>query len=210
MAGDLAAARLNGTKVDPASFLGDVDGEFGEQRAPDTPSGDRGRTPESGARYAQLRRVDPSGEKEGRVERQLDPGCGKNLIRHAVDTEFQVVRGQREVGQYPEMARPQAQALFGQLRGEAFGQELGQLRRAVEVGDPAERQLDGEQQKQARVRQPAQEFAEGGTGRLRFHLPVSASRGIRISASPASRMKSSSSASSFISTARVLKGAEQR
>jgi hypothetical protein len=55
----------------------------------------------------------------------------------------------------------QAQALFRQLRGDPLGHEIGQLRRAVEPRDPGQGQQHQQQQEQARVRQPAQEPAEG-------------------------------------------------
>ena len=87
MAGDLSTTCLDGAKVDPAAFLGDIDGEFGEQSPPDSTAGNRGWTPESGARDAQLRRVNPAGEEEGWVECKFDPRCGKNIVRHSVNAE---------------------------------------------------------------------------------------------------------------------------
>ena len=136
MAGDLARACLEGAQVDPAPFLGDVEGEGVDQRTPHSPARGGSRTPQAGAGDAYLRRIDLPGEKPRGVEGDLDAHRGEHIAGQAVDAEREVIGREREVREHPEPAGLEAHALLGELRGDPLRQEIGHPCRLVEVGDP--------------------------------------------------------------------------
>jgi hypothetical protein len=160
VAGDLARADLRGAQADPAAFLGDVEREVFDEAAATPVVRDGSRTPQASAVQAQAGRRDFAGEQPGGVQRDLRAGRGEDLAGQSFERDRDVVRREREVGQDPQAARAEVDALFGEPVGDGFGDEVGQPDRAVVVGEPGESELDRKEEQQAGVRQPAQEATQ--------------------------------------------------